>query len=209
MRVLIFELVMVIPPMVPSGELRVSLLLRLTADLLEAAPGYTPSTDAEENDEDILLSGGSEIDDEGIKYPLVELFDVLHDLDNAWAAVLSCQVWNRETRTGEDVILSVLDAESQSERMEQDTPLGSEDVPNDDYGVKLYAPSGTECTRLRSILLAGLSAIEDWLDEGQVPDVAKQPFEQCFDWTLRLLGEESNESTWIEDGFVGCGATSK
>lgn len=211
-RVLIFDLVMVISPMVPSGELRVSLLLRLTADLLDAAPGYAASISPDENDEDMSTSGGSggsETGDAGTKYPLVELFDVLHELDNAWAAVLSCQVWNNESQTGEDVMLSVVDTESQVDAMEHDASSVSGDIVASEHGIKLYAPSDTESTRLRSMILAGMSAIEDWLDEGQVPDVAKEPFEQCFDLTLSFLGEESNEASFVPDGFVGCGATSK
>jgi hypothetical protein len=215
-RVLIFDIVMIIPPMSPSGELRTSLLLRLTADLLDAAPEYpsfnSSSNDDEDEDEFVSTSGGSGgsmADDVSTKYPLVELFDVLHDLDNAWAAVLSCQVWNRETRTGEDVILSLAPLDGQDDAMEPSSPLVSNDTLGEDHGIRLYAPSPTECTRLRSMILAGMSVIEDWLDEAQVPDNAKQPFEGCFDWTLRLLGEESNEASWIENGFVGCSATTK
>jgi hypothetical protein len=208
MRVLIFDIVMIIPPMTPSGELRVSLLLRLTADLLDAAPEYPPfnSSSNGDDDEDEFVStsggsGGSVADEVSTKYPLVELFDVLHDLDNAWAAVLSCQVWNRETRTGEDVILSLAPPDGQDDAMEPDAPSVPDDTLGEDHGIKLYAPSPTECTRLRSMVLAGMSVIEDWLDEAQVPDNAKQPFEGCFDWTLRLLGEESNEVSWIENGL--------
>jgi hypothetical protein len=151
-------------------------------------------------------SGGSLTDEVATKYPLVELFDILHDLDNAWAAVLSCQVWNRETRTGEDVILSVEPMDGQEDAMELGMPSVSGDNLGEDNDIQMYAPSPTECTRLRSMVLAGMSVIEDWLDEAHVPDNAKQPFEECFDWTLRLLGDESNEASWTEDGFMACDA---
>ena len=193
-----------------------SLLLRLTADLLEAAPGYPPfatssTADDNENEEEGMStsggSGGSVSEEVSTKYPLVELFNTLYDLDNAWAAVLSCQVWNREARRGEDVVISFGDTNGQDDAL--DAGDISEIPIYEEHGIKLYAPSATECTRLRSIILGGMSMIEDWLDEGRVPDKAKEPFAECFDWTLRLLGDDTNEASWIEDGFVRCGAPAK
>lgn len=208
MRSLIFDIVMLIPPLVPSGELRTSLLLRLTSDLLEAVPVYpafVPTNPDDTEDELMSTSGGSAGSDNGDvtrRYPLVDLFEMLSDLDSAWAAVLSCQVWNRETRVGEDVIATV--SETPTKGMDVDEE--SDTLEDIGQGIKLYAPSPTDCTRLRSMIIAGLSAIEDWLDEALAPDAARQPFEDCFEWTLRLLGDDSNEATWIDDGFVACGA---
>lgn len=209
MRPLIFDIIMQIPPLVPSGELRVSLLLRVTADLLDSVhqyPAFIPIPEDFEGDE-MSTSGTSAASDniEGgtRKYPLVDLFDMFTDLDNAWAAVLMCQVWNNETKRGEDVIIAAPDTP-------MDKDLGTESLlrtskpPEQD--VKLYAPSATDCTRLRSMILSGISAIEDWLDESQAPHTAREPFEECFDLTLRMLGDDSNQAMLVQDGFVPCSA---
>ncbi|KAG8839694.1 hypothetical protein FRC18_008414 [Serendipita sp. 400] len=206
-RALVFDIIMEIPPITPSGALRTSLLLRITADLFEAIPGYQPfiQSDSDEMEEEFMStsggSGGSETWDTSKPYPLVDLFELFNDLDSAWVAILSCQLWNKEKRMGEDVIVSTLDEDSLS-AIDEESTGGTLDAAE---GVQLYAPSSTECTRLRSLVIAGMSAIEDWLDEAQAPDAAKSPFESCFDWTLRALGEDSNQVTWIDDDFVGCG----
>jgi uncharacterized protein YjaG (DUF416 family) len=69
-----------IPPVDASISLRASLLLRLTGEILECAPGYPP-------------------DD------LAELLDVLDELDSGWLAVLRAQIWDMESRQGVDLIL--------------------------------------------------------------------------------------------------------
>jgi len=210
MRPLIFDIVMAIPPIDPSGGLRTSLLLRLTSDLLDAIPAYHAfvSTLPEDTEDELMStsggSAGSEIGDGPRRYPLVELFEMLSDLDGAWVAVLSCQVWNNEIRSGEDVVISL------PEKTTADTNMDGNDDPtqgNIADEVKLYAPSATDCTRLRCMLVSGMSAIEDWLDEAHAPEAAMQPFEDCFEWTLRLLGDDSNQTTWIDDGFVSCEAS--
>ncbi|CAG7846514.1 SubName: Full=Uncharacterized protein {ECO:0000313/EMBL:CCA70206.1} [Serendipita indica DSM 11827] len=249
MRGLIFDIVMHISPIVPSGQLRSSLLLRLTADLLEAVTGYpaflpsntSPATEntgtsedgsAAGDGEDVMSTSGSE---GGVKredsdatatskdqrYPLVELYDTLEDLDRAWSAVLSCQVWNATARKGEDMIIDA-PLRRQGDRLEHrfeseerlKTEEEEEDLQMDEErrtadgvdGIELYAPSETEQTRLRSMIVTGMSAIEDWLEDAEAPDQAKQPFEYAFSTTLELLGEDRNAVSWEDDTFVGCGA---
>jgi hypothetical protein len=240
---------MSIPPLEPSGELRVSMLLRLTSDLFEVVPMYPASTtpgrseanmdegdEGDEDSEDLLSNSGGSAGSESVaprttRYPLVELYELLYELDNAWAAVISCQVWNHELKKGEDVIISVpipeddvkaispgaqkqLQSPQEEDTMDIDksftpiSPLNDDDSKSSkDLDIQLYAPTKTDCTRLRSMIISGMSAIEDWLDEANAPDAAKQPFEDCFDMTLRLLGEDSNEAIWEPDGFISCGVT--
>ncbi|KAG8804930.1 hypothetical protein FRC17_005825 [Serendipita sp. 399] len=212
MRSLIFDIIMSIPPIMPSGALRTSLLLRITADLFEAIPGYRPfvSSDSDETEEEIMStsggSGGSEVGETTKHYPLIDLFELFTDLDSAWMAIISCQVWNKETRTGQDVIVSATGMEVEHEYvMKEEDEESKEGILDFAEDIQLYAPNSTECTRLRSLIVTGMSAIEDWLDEAQAPDIAKSPFERCFDWTLRALGEDSNQVTWVQDGFVACG----
>ena len=253
MRALIFDVVMHISPVAPSGQLRSSLLLRLTADLLEAItayPAFLPldaSSLAENGStseggsitgdgEDVMSTSGSE---SGVKleqaggagakedqrYPLVELYDMLEDMDRAWVAVLSCQVWNAIARRGEDMIIDAplrhqsdllqdgiksdngLKTEEEEEEMQMEEERQSIATLDGLDGIELYAPSETEQTRLRSMIITGTSAIEDWLDDAEAPDQAKQPFEYAFNATLELLGEDKNVVSWEDDSFVGCGAT--
>ncbi|KAL7282898.1 hypothetical protein ACG7TL_002313 [Trametes sanguinea] len=71
-----------IPPVDPSAPLRTTLLLRLTGEVLQSIPGYTPDTET---------------------LPL--LLAWLNDLDQAWLAVLRGQAWDPEECRGVDVEL--------------------------------------------------------------------------------------------------------
>ena len=70
-------MILQIPPVVPSASLRSALLLRLTGEVFNGIPGYTP----DEQSLSILL-------------------DWLQDLDNCWLAVLRSQGWDTVTRSG-------------------------------------------------------------------------------------------------------------
>ncbi|KAH9890500.1 hypothetical protein C8Q73DRAFT_704542 [Cubamyces lactineus] len=76
------SLILQIPPVDPNAPLRTSLLLRLTGEVLQAIPGYTPDTET---------------------LPL--LLAWLNDLDNAWLAVIRSQGWDTEECRGVDVEL--------------------------------------------------------------------------------------------------------
>jgi hypothetical protein len=210
-------MIMLIPPLTPSGELRTSLLLRFTSELLSNVvcyPSFVPlegqnSANSDDSDEgEASNSGGSggslnssaRMDEDKTppppgerRYPLVELFELLTDLDYAWSAVLSCQVWDSEAKRGKDVILemSSLEDDTKMDESKSETETG-------DNGVKLYAPSVTDCTRLRSMIVSGIDGIEAWLIEADAPDAALETFEDCFALTLRLLGEDSNQVNWQE-----------
>jgi len=70
-------MILLIPPVDPSAPLRSALLLRLTGDVLNSIPGYTP----DEKSLPILL-------------------DWLQDLDGGWLAVLRSQGWDPVARSG-------------------------------------------------------------------------------------------------------------
>ncbi|KAI0373143.1 hypothetical protein BV20DRAFT_938258 [Pilatotrama ljubarskyi] len=76
------SLILQIPPVDPSAPLRTSLLLRLTGEVLQAIPGYTPDTET---------------------LPL--LLAWLNDLDQAWLAIIRGQAWDPEECTGVQVEL--------------------------------------------------------------------------------------------------------
>ena len=78
----VLNLILQIPPIDPSASLRSTLLLRLSGEVFNSVPGYTP----DEKSLPILL-------------------DWLQDLDRGWLAVLRSQAWDLETRSGINVRL--------------------------------------------------------------------------------------------------------
>ena len=72
----LLNLILQIPPIDPSASLRSTLLLRLTGEVLNSVPGYTP----DEKSLSILL-------------------EWLQDLDNGWLAVLRSQGWDSVARS--------------------------------------------------------------------------------------------------------------
>lgn len=73
-------MILQIPPVNPSASLRVTLLLRLTGDVLGSITGYRPDVET-----------------------LPALLDWMNDLDRGWLAVLRSQPWDTESRKGVDV----------------------------------------------------------------------------------------------------------
>ncbi|ESK83757.1 hypothetical protein Moror_2075 [Moniliophthora roreri MCA 2997] len=73
----LLSMILQIPPFDPSTPLRTTFLLRLTNDVLNAIPGYTPNTQ-----------------------DLPTLLDWLDDLDQAWLVVLRLQVWDPKEGAG-------------------------------------------------------------------------------------------------------------
>jgi len=78
----LLNLILQIPPIEPSVSLRNTLLLRLTGEIFNSVPGYTPDKDS-----------------------LPVLLDWLQDLDQGWVAVLRSQGWDPEARSGISVRL--------------------------------------------------------------------------------------------------------
>ena len=79
----LLNLILQIPPVDPSAALRSMLLLRLTGEVLNSFPGYTP-------------------DEESLSI----LLDWLQDLDKGWLAVLRSQGWDPVARSGISVRLA-------------------------------------------------------------------------------------------------------
>ncbi|KAF9792930.1 hypothetical protein BJ322DRAFT_1032164 [Thelephora terrestris] len=78
----ILDLILQIPPVDPSASLRSTLLLRLTGEVFNSVPGYTPDEQS-----------------------LSVLLDWLRDLDRGWLAVLRSRGWDLATRSGTSVQL--------------------------------------------------------------------------------------------------------
>lgn len=105
---------------------------------------------------------------------LAQLLAWLDDLDKGWLAVLRSQAWDPIVRTGTDVTLP-------ADNSQHSTPA-----------------SQTDRTRLRSILVAGTSRMEEWLQEidmeGQSYELAlerlglQQGFDELFSGTLAEMG---------------------
>ncbi|KAI0927834.1 hypothetical protein AcW1_005253 [Taiwanofungus camphoratus] len=105
---------------------------------------------------------------------LAQLLAWLDDLDKGWLAVLRSQAWGPIVRTGTDVTLP-------ADNSQHSTPA-----------------SQTDRTRLRSILVAGTSRMEEWLQEidmeGQSYELAlerlglQQGFDELFSGTLAEMG---------------------
>ena len=85
-------------------------------------------------------------DNNVIQQTLQDLIDFLDDLDQAWLSVLQGQIWDPEKGEGVDLIVPVEEATT----------------------LKSSPPSQTDLTRLRSLLFAGQSALEEWLSAKQV-----------------------------------------
>lgn len=130
--------------------------------------------------------------------------DFLDDLDQAWVAVLKGQVWDPRTAEGVDLHIPVEDVEPS-------------DASNTNPAVlprpfKSSPPSQTDLTRLRSLLLGGESALEDWMGnqrehgDESAPDELENvsamldhlglldDFDSLFSRTFGLLGEFGGET---------------
>ena len=88
-----------------------------------------------------------------IFFTLQLLIDFLDDLDNTWLAVLEGQAWDPETAEGVPIqtLHHITD------------PDGVEYLEDQVHQPRITLPSQTDKTRLRSLLLGGASALEEWL----------------------------------------------
>lgn len=169
-------------------------MLRLTHESLCAIPGYVLSTttflSAHPSHEQQPLSrspasslstssNGSSPTTSIDEPPLKTLHDFLATLDRALSACLRCQAWNHVQRVGLDVELEI-DVQQQAE---------AGDMVTEDGLPGLSSLSGTDRVRLRSILLEGMNALEDWL-EAEASFQDRQPFACVFEQTLGILAGE-------------------
>ncbi len=147
----LFSLTLQVPPVPPSGMLRISLLLRLTGTAMEQIPGYSPDTT-----------------------DLIPLLGWLDMLDRGWLSVFCREAWNPVR--GEGVGLP--------EELLEKTPL----------------PTQTDCTRVHSLLITGISALETWMEgknddeeDSLVHDMRRlghqTTFDELFHRTLTKLHE--------------------
>lgn len=96
----VLSLILQIPPTPPSESLRVSLLLRLTNDVLESIPGYLPDLDH-----------------------LPEVLDFLDDLDQAWVTVIRHEAWKPHDEEDSDVDFDDIEQEN----VDRPSPLSQTD----------------------------------------------------------------------------------
>ncbi|KAH9483524.1 hypothetical protein JR316_0002992 [Psilocybe cubensis] len=174
----ILAIVLQIPPVDPSTSLRIAYMLRLTGDALSSIPGYTLGSD-ETTTRDTLQ----------------DLVDFLDDLDQAWIAVLQNQIWDPESAEGVDLVLP-----AEIEGLSSSPETNGHPVART---LKSTPPSQTDVTRLRSLLFAGQSSLEEWLahergsgGEEEPQDVSSMlsrmglldDFDSLFVRTLNFLG---------------------
>jgi hypothetical protein len=128
---------------------------------LSSIPGYPPNLDT-----------------------LADLLEFLDDLDQAWVAVLDSQIWDPNSRTAVDLILSAEDFTANNDSNTQSihsTPMNQ-----------------TERTRLRSLLVTGTAQLEEWLAGADKDGVEResileraglqQGFDDLFERTLAEMG---------------------
>ncbi|KAG8930230.1 hypothetical protein FRC02_004489 [Tulasnella sp. 418] len=88
----LLALILLIPPVDPSGSLRVSYLLRLTGDFFDGVASY-PLISA------LPGSGKLEASDlVTVENILVQVLDWITELDKGWAAVLNSQSWDSSAK---------------------------------------------------------------------------------------------------------------
>ena len=111
---------------------------------------------------------------------LADLLEFLDDLDQAWVAVLDSQIWDPNSRTAVDLILS------------------AEDFTANNASIHSTPMNQTERTRLRSLLITGTAQLEEWLagadkdgleGEGILERAGlQQGFDDLFERTLGEMG---------------------
>ncbi|KAL5528885.1 hypothetical protein ACEPAG_4859 [Sanghuangporus baumii] len=172
----LLSLILQIPPVVSNqASLRTALLLRFTSETLAAITHYPRPI---LNGSRTRAQSQSQSDGGGAE-TLKDLLDWLDELDKGWHAVLCSQAWDPSAHDGVDVYV---DFEPDSDHPLSDKPDVDEhlksgsDVPqtDEDYspaslGRTTSALSQTDRTRLRSLLLSGSSALEEWLEGIQAP----------------------------------------
>ncbi|KAF5349607.1 hypothetical protein D9756_008907 [Leucocoprinus leucothites] len=160
----LLSFILQIPPVDPSTELRTQFMLRLMGDCLSAVVGYGLVPPRRQRFS-TTTSGMGEREEEDDGEPrdytsaLREVLDWLDDLDQAWIAVLQSQVWDPEMGEGVDLVLAVNEtmnngeySNGQPSRTLKSTPISQTDV-----------------TRLRSLLVASIADLEEWLSQTKPP----------------------------------------
>lgn len=177
-------LVIQIPPIDPSTPLRIAYLLRLTGDVLSAIPGYQLETSNATT----------------IQATLRDLVKFLGDLDQAWLAVLQSQVWDPSAAQAVDLVIAV-DDDSHISNTSPNSPSA--------LRIKSTPLNQTEVTRLKSLLFAGESALEEWLTNEKTKSQAEDADSDDVSGMLERMGLlEEFDSLFIRTldflgGFTG------
>lgn len=111
------------------------------------------------------------------------LLEFLDDLDQAWVTVLDSQIWDSNSKTAVDLVMStdnLTETNNSNNQRICSTPMNQ-----------------TERTRLRSLLVTGTAQLEEWLtglnkdeeDQDMLERVGlQQSFDDLFERTLVELG---------------------
>jgi hypothetical protein len=141
-------------------------MLKMTGDLLDAIPGYSPFSGTNIPDEEELPAVSDPQD--GDESPLESLYQLLTELDQAWVACLRCQAWDHVNKRGVDIELELDEGEEVEVTMGDDIRRGRKaevpdrPIPNTP---RMASLTSTDEVRLRSMLVTGMGAIEDWLED--------------------------------------------
>ncbi|KAF9480904.1 hypothetical protein BDN70DRAFT_912530 [Pholiota conissans] len=150
-----------IPPIDPSTSLRISYMLRLTGEALTSIPGYRLGAALPSGRDGASTDSGG-----GMRAALQDLVDFLDDLDQAWLAVLKGQAWDPASSEGVDVAFP----NDVAMDLTDDPPPATNGIaPKTAPTLKTSPPTQTDLTRLRSLLLAGESRLEEWLTNERNP----------------------------------------
>jgi hypothetical protein len=117
---------------------------------------------------------------------LPHLLEFLDDLDQAWVTVLASQIWDPNSKTAVDLVISadefVTNGDNNNHTKIHSTPMNQ-----------------TERTRLRSLLVTGTAQLEEWLmgidsDGEESQGVLEragllQGFNDLFERTLTEMGD--------------------
>lgn len=117
---------------------------------------------------------------------LPHLLEFLDDLDQAWVTVLASQIWDPNSKTAVDLVISA-------------DELVTNGDSNDHMKIHSTPMNQTERTRLRSLLVTGTAQLEEWLtgidNDGEEFQGALeragllQGFNDLFERTLAEMGD--------------------
>lgn len=211
----ILALVLQIPPVDPSTGLRTYYLLRLTGDILSAIPGYRLHSPVPPASPQPPQTGvpAPITDMEAVRNTLQDLVDFLDDLDQAWLAVLKGQVWDPESAEEVDLEGGLSDITHHPDDEAEVHPMDTE--------TKTTLSNQTDKTRLRSMLVGGESALEEWLLDQKIGGPTEEgefnlagmlqsmglleDFDNLFIRTLGYLGEFKGDSEEFQGETMNLG----
>jgi hypothetical protein len=161
-------------------------MLKMTGDLLDAIPGYSPFSGTNTLDEELPAVSDPQ---DGKDSSLESLYQFLVVLDQAWVTCLRCQAWDHVNRRGVDIELELDEGEGVEDAMGEDSFDHNREVEESDHPIpntpRLASLTSTDEVRLRSMLVTGMGAIEDWLEDA--PTAVREAFAALFEETFEHL----------------------